>query len=244
MQEIIYHTNFKLEDQYWWFVARNQIIKKAILDFIKLNKNNNLLDVGCGTGAFAAEMNQKTNVIALDTSPIALEYCSQRGIEQRFNCLLNDFPKDKFRIDAITFLDVIEHIQDDYQIVKDAYNIIENNGYVIASVPAYQWLWSHHDELHMHYRRYTKSQIEKVFKSANFQIIYSSYFNTLLFPIAVLKRFVDKITGADKKNTSPIEEVSPTINKLFKSIFMYEKNFIPKLKLPFGLSILIVAKKI
>lgn len=244
MQEIVYHTNYKLEDSYWWFVARNQIVKKVIDEFCSPDKNKLMLDVGCGTGAFAALMNKSTNVVALDTSEIALGYTRKRGVENTVNCLLSELPKDKYSSDIITFLDVIEHIEDDKGVVRDAYNLAKMDGYLVATVPAYQWLWSRHDEIHMHYRRYTMKNFKKLFKDAGFKVIYSSYFNTFLFPAALLKRFIDKLTGADKKHTAPIEEVSPFIDKLFRKIFLLEKKFLPKITFPFGVSIILVAKKL
>jgi ubiquinone/menaquinone biosynthesis C-methylase UbiE len=244
MQEIVYHTNYKLESTYWWFVARNRIVKHVIDSFCKLDFNHNLLDVGCGTGAFAAEMMKSTNVIALDTSPIALEYTRKRGIKTTYNCYLSEFPKQEHKIDAITMLDVIEHIEDDSGVVKDAFKILDSNGYFIATVPAFQWLWSKHDEIHMHYRRYGLNQFEKLFSDAGFKVLYSSYFNTFLLPPAALKRFIDKITGADKKQTSPIDEVSPFMDNLFRNIFLIEQKLLPKVSLPFGLSIILVAKKL
>lgn len=244
MQEIIYHTNYKLENEYWWFIARNQILKKIVLEFTNIGKNNTLLDVGCGTGAFAAEFSKITNVVGIDTSDIALDYAKKRGIENLINCYLSDFPRDKFQPDVLTFLDVIEHIEDDKSVVKDAYNLLQKDGYVVASVPAYQWLWSHHDELHMHYRRYTMNNFTQLFKDAGFIIQYSSYFNSFLFPLVAVKRILDKVTGADEKNNSPIEEVSPFMNKVLKNIFLAEKKLLPNMFLPFGVSIVVVAKKV
>lgn len=245
MQEVVYHTNFQLEDNYWWFKSRNEILKKTVEYFCNLNKDFNLLDVGCGTGGFAAKLLDKCNVIGIDTSETALDYAKKRGLTNLHNCLLSDFPKEKYsKINAITMLDVIEHIENDYEVVKDAYKLLENDSYFIASVPAYQWLWSRHDEIHMHYRRYSISQIKKVIENAGFKIIYSSYFNSILFFPAIFKRFIDKITGSDKKQTSPIDEVPDFINKLFTGIFNLELNWIPKMKVPFGLSIVIVAKKV
>ena len=115
--------------------------------------------------------------------------------------------------------------------------------YIIATVPAYQWLWGKHDEIHMHFRRYTVPKFKKLFNDAGFKVVYSSYFNTLLFPLAVIKRFVDKLIGADKHHTAPIDPVSPIMNKILQSIFSFEKNLIPSIFLPFGLSIILVAKK-
>lgn len=244
MQEIVYHKNYELENTYWWFVVRNQIIKKVIIELIDLSKDDYVLDVGCGTGGFAKELLDYAQLICLDTNDLALEYTRKRGIKNTFNCLLQDFPVVKYNPKIITFLDVIEHIEDDNQVVNSAYQSLNIGSYVVATVPAYQWLWSKHDEIHMHYRRYNLKQLKKLFRENGFHIVYASYFNTILFPIATLKRFIDKLTGSDKKNNEPIDEVSPIMNSILKSLFSIEKKFLPKIFFPFGLSIILVAKKL
>jgi SAM-dependent methyltransferase len=245
MQEIVYHTNYQHENSYWWFLARNEILKQTVESFCDLNNSFNLLDVGCGTGGFASSLLNQCNVIGIDTSDTALEYSRKRGIKNLHNCLLKDFDKSKYgKIDAITILDVIEHIQDDKQVVEEAYNLLDVGSYIIASVPAYQWLWSKHDEVHMHYRRYNKKNFQNLFKDAGFKIIYSSYFNSILFFPAVIKRSIDKFTNNERKSDSPIDEVPEAVNTLFTKIFRFEKSWVPKITIPFGLSIVVVAKKI
>jgi len=244
MQEIVYHENYRLEETYWWFIARSAILLNAINKICKFDKSSNVIDAGCGTGGFAEKLSEITNVACLDTSEIALSYCQKRGLTDTHQCILADYPKGDKRIDGITLLDVVEHIDDDYGVIKDAFNILDNNGYIIVTVPAYQWLWCRHDEIHMHYRRYNKAQITNVIKSAGFKINYSSYFNTLLFLPAVGKRMLDKLTGADKTNNNPIEPVPDILNLLFTKIFMLEKFLLPFIKFPFGLSILVIAQKV
>lgn len=244
MQEIVYHTNYELEGIYWWFVARNTIVLSVIENRAKVPHGASILDAGCGTGGFASHLSQLYKPVCLDTSATALEYCKKRGLTDLHNMTLDKFdPADK-NIAAVTLLDVIEHIEDDSAAVKQAFDILPKGGKLIASVPAYMFLWSKHDEIHMHYRRYTKTQFTDLLINAGFEIEYSTYFNTFLFFPAVLKRFIDKITGADKKQTAPVEHVSPLMNKLFTKIFRYEAKLLSKISLPFGLSILTVAKKV
>ncbi len=244
MQEIVYHTQYQLENSYFWFVARNQILNKVVSEFCNLNSDFNLLDVGCGNGGFSHHLINKCNVIGIDTSETALDYASKRGIKNLHNVILKDFDKTPYgHINAVTIFDVIEHIEDDKEVVSQIYDVLANDSYVFATVPAYQWLWSKHDEIHMHYRRYSIKNFKKLFQDSGFKIIYTSYFNSLLFIPAVLKRFLDKLTGQDKSNDSPIDEVSPLMNKIFTTIFLSERKLIPNVSLPFGLSILIIAKK-
>lgn len=242
MQEIVYHSNFEYENKYWWFVARNQIVKDIFLKKCKLTKGSDVLDVGCGTGGFASKLLDEFNVIGIDTADLALEYSKKRGIKNLYNCYLNDFPKDKWNIKAITILDVIEHIEDDKAVINQCYNTLPNDGYLIATVPAYSWMWSHHDVIHHHYRRYSKNQICRLFEEAGFEIEYSTYFNTFLFLPAFLKRLFEKITGSGK-NDAPIAEVPEFLNNIFTRIFNFENSFLPTVSFPFGLSILLVAKK-
>lgn len=243
MQEIVYHTNYKLENTYWWFIARNDIVGKVIEKKCPgLAPGDELLDAGCGTGGFAGYIAQKYKVIGLDTSDLALDYCRKRGLNDLFCMTLGEFPAKDWNIKAITMLDVVEHIDDDASVVKEAFDILPGGGYFIAAVPAYQWLWSKHDEIHMHYRRYNKKAFLKLLKNAGFEIEYHSYFNFFLFLPAVLKRFISKIFG-EKEPVSPVDEVSPFVNKILTSVFRFESKLLPAARFPFGVSFLAVGRK-
>lgn len=244
MQEVVYHSNFSIEESYFWFLARNKIVSKIFKSICHLKKGDNVMDIGSGTGGFAKILSEDYKVTCLDTEPIALEYCKKRGLDDLHNCILADFQKGDRKIKAAFMLDVIEHIEKDAEVVSQVYDLLEPGGYFITTVPAYQWIWSHHDILHMHFRRYNKSNFQKLHKDAGFKILYASYFNTFLFLPAVLKRFLDKITNKDFTNAPPVDEVSPTMNSLFTKIFSAEASFLPSFKFPFGISIIVISQKI
>jgi SAM-dependent methyltransferase len=243
MQEVVYHSNFSIEESYFWFLARNKIVNKVFQSITNLPKGDNVIDIGCGTGGFAKILSENYKVTCLDTEPIALEYCSKRGLSDLHNCILSDFQKGDRKLTAAFMLDVIEHIEDDKSVVKEVYDLLEPGGYFISTVPAYQWLWSYHDVMHMHYRRYNINNFSNLIQNAGFQVKYSSYFNTFLFPPAFLKRMLDKTDPNDIKGKPPVDEVAPWMNKLFKSIFSAESSFLPNLSFPFGLSIIVVSQK-
>lgn len=241
MQEVVYHTNFEIESTYFWFLARAKIILNVLKKIDSLNLGDSVIDIGCGTGGFAEELAKKYKVTCLDVSQTALDYCKKRGLEDLVHGEVKDFDKGSREIRAAFMLDVIEHIEDDQAVVNDVHDLLEKNGLFITTVPAYQWLWSEHDETHMHFRRYTKSNFKKLFKNAGFEIVHSSYYNSFLFPAVVAKRFLDKMTGT--KKDSPVDEVSNGLNSLFLKIFGFERHFLPSPGFPFGLSILLIAKK-
>ncbi len=244
MQEIIYEKNYQIEDSYWWFIAKFRIMNSIIRKYVPTGRT--ILDVGCGTGGFAAMMQKDFDMICLDTSQTALGFCRKRGLEKQFNGLLSEYDYKSNPIDAITMLDVVEHIEDDEGVLRNAFEILPEGGVAFITVPAYQWLWSFHDVIHMHYRRYSRRKIIDVARRAGFSIEYSSYFNSLLFAPSVLKRIIDRVTKKEvvpDKDYSPVEILPQWMNSLLTKIFMFESKLMKFTRLPFGLSIIVIARK-
>lgn len=243
MEEIVYQSNFELENSYWWFTAREKIIGAMIERYCTdLKPGDAVVDVGCGTGGFLSSLAGKYKAIGIDVSETAIAYCRRRGLEHLYLTTLEDFKPVDTQVKAVVMLDVIEHIDDDRSVVQQAYKLLAPGGYMVATVPAYQWLWSTHDEIHMHKRRYTRSQFGHLLANAGFRPVKSTYFNTLLFPVAALKRLTEK----DKKYTSSadvVDRVSPGMNSLLHKVFSMEVSLLPYASFPFGLSILIIAQK-
>ena len=111
---------------------------------------------------------------------------------------------------------------------------LKSGGHFLITVPAFQLLWSKHDENHHHKRRYTKREIVSLLNEAGFEVQFASYFNFFLFPLALVGRMLGQ-TGAGKPNA--------LLNFLFEKIFSFEKNLLKFISLPIGLSIIAVAKK-
>lgn len=245
MQQQVYTAFSSLEDKHWWFIARRQYIKKIISHFFS-DKDVRFCEIGCGTGgnlpmlsAFgkldAVEMNDEARA-TIDISKISNLNSLHAGY------LPDDIPLTE-SYDGVFTLDVIEHVEDDSSAVRAIKPLIKNNGYLVLTVPAYQWLWSSHDEANHHYRRYTKRKIERLLNDAGYTIEYSSYFNTLLFPLAAISRIVAELFKLSKNSDEySLKMPSRLTNTLFKNIFWLESYWAGRLKMPFGLSIIVVAK--
>lgn len=240
MQDIVYHTNFEIESSYWWFVARNVIVKRLFQKFSQIQKGDYVLDVGCGTGGFAKLLSEDFNVLCLDTSSIALEYCRKRGLTNLFQMTIEEFPMGSYNIKSIFMLDVVEHIDDDFSVVKTAFDLLEKGGTLVVTVPAYRWLWSKHDEIHMHKRRYTRKQVKRLLEMVGFEVRFISYFNFFLFLPAVIKRLIET---NQSKVVEPVYPVSNALNKILLKVFLAEKYLLQFFRFPFGLSVLAIAKK-
>ena len=138
-------------------------------------------------------------------------------------------------------LDVLEHIDDDSGSLSAVRSLMSNNGVILITVPAFQWLWSEHDVVHHHRRRYSKENLKEKLDLCGFKVKYISYFNTLLFPFALAERIKQRIFPPHV--TKVLKLPNRKINYLLEKIFSMEVNFINKISLPFGLSLLVVAEK-
>ena len=241
MEEKVYHSNYQVEKTYWWFTARAHIISTLINHYCKIEKQSDVIDIGCGTGGFLEILAKDYKAVGTDTSELAIEYCQKRGLDVQ-RCTLDTFKKNGRKIQLAVMLDVVEHIENDSGVVRQVYDLLEPGGYFVASVPAYQWLWSAHDVIHMHYRRYTKRTFRDLLENVGFTSIKFSYFNTFLFPLAALKRLTQKNT--DPKNIRSIVDPVPSVlNIVFDKIFSAESTLLKKISLPFGVSVVAICRK-
>jgi len=242
MENKIFDEMYKVENQHWWFVARRKIIESAIRQQ-NLAQNSVIFDAGCGNGDNLAFLSRHGAVQAMERDERALSKAKEREIGEIFqgelpNAIPSEIRKDN---DLIVLLDVLEHIDDDGGSLAALSHYIDDKGRLIMTVPAYQFLWTIHDELHHHKRRYTVGSLRKVIENNGWNISYISYFNCFLFPLALIDRMKQKIFSTNENGD--LKMPPKLINVLFEKIFALESRFIGKIKFPFGLSILVVAEK-
>jgi SAM-dependent methyltransferase len=231
------------EETHWWFVSRRLILEKILTHFLPYTTEwRDILEIGCGSGGNLQMLQAHGNVSAVE-----LDEPSRRKANNREICLVqkgglpDDIPFDT-QFDVICALDVLEHIDNDLLALQSINNHLKENGTLLVTVPAYNFLWSQHDDANQHYRRYTKTQLITIASNSSLQIKYSTYFNTLLFPILATYRIVEKLVSA--RNTMSISRLSVPLEYLLQSIFSSERFLLPSIAFPFGLSVLLVAHKV
>lgn len=240
MDATLYEKFFEVENRHWWFVARQRIVKEMIQRRLRVRQGAKVLDVGCGTGAILTMLSQQYEAYGTDTSELAIEFCRKRGLTNAYRCTLDNFPHPNLRFDLITAFDVLEHIDDDLTVVRKALDFLKPGGALLVTVPAYQFLWSPHDELNHHKRRYVKSQLRRLLQKGGLNVEMISYYNTFLFPIAMAKRLSEKIL---KQQGDELEIPAPLVNSLLQSIFAFERIPLQSFSFPFGLSLIAVGRK-
>ncbi len=239
-----YQVMFSTEETYWWFVARRKLVVSLLKSYLKQVPDNRLLDIGCGTGNNLIEFNKLGQAMGLDNSQEAIDFCKQRGLTNVVNQDAEKISLEKESFDAITMLDVMEHVQDDMALLKNCYELCAKDGFLLITVPAYGFLWSEHDEALHHKRRYTASELRNKLNVANFKIIKISYVITsLFFPIFFLRFWQNMFKKSVYPQTSIIL-LPKLINDLIIKILDIENFLVKKINFPIGTSIVCVATKI
>ena len=233
---------YKLESIHWWFVARRKIIAHVISK-LKLPNSAKLLDAGCGNGDNLNMLSAFGKVTAIEKDPDACERAKNKNSAGIFQGHLPDNIPSNIgsNFDLVVLLDVLEHIDEDKSSLGAIKNLMKQDAILIITVPAFQWLWSRHDELHHHKRRYTTLEIKQLLQSNDYQVKYISYFNTLLFPLAILERIKQKVLPPTEETALTMPH--PLLNNFLQKIFSLESHLIGRVCLPFGLSIIAIAEK-
>lgn len=233
---------YNQESYYWWHKAKRNLVLKVIKNKIRVKEITDILDIGCGTGKLIEELSKYGNVYGIDTSDKALKYCKKRGLINVYKCELGKqklpFKSGKFSI--VTCLDVIEHIENEYEVLLEIKRVLKPDGHLIVTVPAYQFLFSYWDKLLHHKRRYTARALKSQTDRVHFSTIKISYFNSFLLPTAVVFRFIKSLF---KKKTSDFVNLPTLFNNMLYLVTKLEVKIILLKSMPFGLSIVGVFQK-
>ena len=244
MEKEFYLQYASVEDKHWWFVARRQIIE-TVIKKLRLPRNAQILEAGCGTGGNLKMLSRHGRVSAMELDKIACELANQRQIASvKQGSLPLNIPFNS-QYDLILILDVIEHLDDDLSALKALYYKLKPGAYLLITVPAYQFLWSEHDDINHHKRRYRLKGLKQIVSKAGYEVCQGSYFNTILFPLIVIVRSLGKLLPKKNNNQISSDLVLPSkpVNQLFRWLFATEGYFINKFSQPFGVSILLLARR-
>ncbi|MCM2359443.1 MAG: class I SAM-dependent methyltransferase [Geobacteraceae bacterium] len=231
----------QMEDVHWWFRARREIIFDQLSRHVPPGEGQTIAEIGCGTGGNLKFLQEHFQVVGTDISPEAVAYASAR-----VGCrvLLGDFREQLAgrwgELDGVVLLDVLEHIDDDTRFLADLLGSMRPGAVLLLTVPAHAFLWSHHDVVLGHKRRYCARALRKLWEGLAVEELFFSPFNCLLFPVIALKRL---LAGNGAPGKSDLAMPAPWLNSLLYQIFSAERGLLRALPLPFGLSYLAILRK-
>jgi SAM-dependent methyltransferase len=247
VDERFYAEYFELEDRHWWFLGRRRILLSEIERALPEAPpgGRRLLDVGCGTGTMVRELGRFGEVRGLDADEQAVSFCRQRGLEAVELLEGDRLPFGDASFDVVSAFDVLEHLDDDHAMAGELRRVLRPGGTVVATVPAYRWMWGPQDEISHHRRRYVRPELEGLLRGAGFDLRRSTYFNTLLFPAIAGLRVArgNRRKAGDPELRSDFEVGSPRVNGALTRVFGSEERLLRRgASLPFGVSILAIGR--
>lgn len=233
-----------VEIDHWWFKSR----RKYLLDLLKnAPKDSKVLDIGCSSGIFLKDLEKlgfkPENLFGIDISDKAIENCKANGIQ---NCFVMDAQNITLTetFDIIIASDCLEHLQDDTKALKNWKNLLKIGGTMYVFVPAFMSLWSYHDEINMHYRRYRKAELQSKIRAENLEIQKASYWNFFLFLPVYFFRKISATFLKKKTGESDIAIGNSLVNNSLLQLITFENKLLKRVNFPFGVSTFCIARRV
>jgi SAM-dependent methyltransferase len=230
----------ELDERHWWYRGRRWILL-AELARLPLPPNPRILDAGCGSGRTLVELRKLGQASGIELSPHAAEMARQRGGAEIQVGRLEELPWEDATFDLITCMDVIEHTPDDRRTLRELRRVCKPGGWLYVTVPAYQALWSPHDVVNHHYRRYVRRMLRAAAAEAGWQVQRMSSFNSLLLAPAAAVRLLARLRNptVDEDYTPELRLGPPWLNSLLERPMRWEAAWLGQGRtLPAGLSLL------
>jgi len=245
MDEALYSVFDATEDTHWWFVGRRAVVLSLLRPLLPPGSPR-ILDVGCGTGSTLKELERLGDAVGADISEEALAFCRRRGCRDVRKVEEEALPFREAEFDAVLSLDVLEHIENEGRALAEYRRALKPGGILLLTVPAYRWLWSAHDDINRHRRRYTRGPLRALLRSSGFEPERATYFCTFLFPpVALIRMAVRFLAKALHHEEHGLEFKIPGqfINRACQAVFASEAFWLQRADFPFGSSLLAICRK-
>ncbi len=239
------------EDTHWWFASRTRALL-GLLDKWVPGDNHRVLDAGCGAGNMIHHLARYGKVIGIDNNPIPLKIAQHRGHDVRL-APAEDMPFGADSFELVAALDLIEHCDDDLQILRECFRVCAPGGVIAVTVPAHQWLWNNNDVINNHKRRYSASELRQKLEQVGFAVKRLTFNNSFIFPMAAALILVRKGSEREPRLSTPrtdedayqveMEPAHPLVNAVLTGVGRAEGAVLNSVNLPFGTSMICIARK-
>ena len=242
MEREIYQEMRLLQREHWWFLGRRRVLT-ALLGQLGLEPGARILEAGAGSGGNVPMLQAFGEVSAFDMDAEAAGYCRQ---DTGVGCLVGRLPdgnpfQGQADFDLVVALDVLEHIDDDVDSLRSLATCLAPGGRMLLTVPAYQWMYSGHDEVHHHRRRYDRARLARVVAAAGLRVCRISYYNSLLLPLVASVRLAQRLVGRRARTDTRMG--SALANGLLATVFGSEGRWLRHASFPAGTSLFVLAER-
>ena len=237
-----YALMYRIEDTHWWYAGMRGITDALMRKYRPDNQWGSVLDAGCGTGGALCRLSAGGCGVGIDFSPDALDLCRERGLARLARASVEHIPFSDASFDLVVSSDVIYHagVSDDVAALREFCRVLRPGGIAVVRVPAYDWLRSAHDAAVHTRHRYTRTELRGKLAAAGFEVVRVTYANSLLFPLALVKRLLG---GRLIQASSELESSSWLLQMLGSIALGIEARLVSRADLPWGLSVIAVGRK-
>jgi SAM-dependent methyltransferase len=228
------------EDRHWWYRGRRTVLH-GVIGGLGLPAGARILDAGCGSGRNMVELARYGAVTGIELSRTSVALARERGVGEVLEGSVLEMPLADDSFDLVASLDVIEHLEDDLGALREFRRAVAPGGALLVTVPAYQWLWSGPDVITHHHRRYTRRSLRAVAERAGWRQVRTTYFNSLLLPVAIMLRVLDRLNTKTTESSLDLWVPPQPLNWLLERPLAFEAALIRRGgRIPAGLSLLAV----
>ncbi len=246
-----YRTMREVEDDFWWYTGFRRIYGELLKRYCPEEAGGQVLDAGCGTGAFMAFLQERFSpdrLAGLDFSAEALRFCRERGFQDLVEASVVSLPFADESFDLVVSLDVLCHrsIPDDLVPLREFRRVLSAGGCVLLNLPAFPSIYSEHDLAVHTCRRYRRSELMGKLRDAGLEPLWVAYTNTLLFPAVAAVRLLEKrsLKSEASQAKSNLRPLPPTLNAWLAGVLGVEARLAGRVRMPFGSSVTAVARAV
>jgi len=243
---------YELESDFWWFVGMREITAALLDPVCAPGIDRQVLDDGSGTGGNLSWLKRYAGngeVAGIDVTAEALSFCKKQGHQLLVQASATDLPFPESRFDLVTSFDVLVQIPgvgSDESAISEIFRVLKPGGIAFVRGAAYEWLKSDHDAALATHHRYSLEELVGKMKAAGFEILRSTYANSFLLPVALVRRLVLKRIGlARGSDVKPMPSALRWANAPLTAALRAEAAWLRRgeTKLGFGLSAICLARK-
>ena len=235
---------YKQEEKHFWFIARKEFILQNIHKYV--NKKEKLIEIGAGTGNVSRylQKNGYENISVGEMHLNGLKYAQSYGIKNCYQFDLLDTPFEN-EFNTVCMFDVLEHIPNDNMALQNVYDMLNNGGKIVLTIPSHMWLWNRDDAIAGHKIRYTRKELSDKLEQNGFEVLTARYFFISIVPLLFLRRVLNKDDRSKVEEKEYNSDIS--MNSVISNILLFISRIENKINqfLPnyFGGSLFIIARK-